>query len=126
MAPTTAFSGRNISEDSLAISTAILAAQYDVCQPVSFLIGAPPLDVWDNGRPLDVSDNGRPLDVSGDGRPTERAMELDEAASTVGSRCDVRSRTRSTVDVGVETEMSARCFDLRRGILRWWVVDGSL
>ena len=72
MAPTTAFSGRNMSEDSLAISTAILAAVYAVCQPVSL------------PRALELS-LGVSL-VSQNAELMERAMAVDEAAIALGSR----------------------------------------
>jgi len=69
MAPTTAFSGRNISEDSLAISTAILAAPYATCQAVSLpLIVAPSLDV---------------PQASWNGEPMERAIAVEETASAL-------------------------------------------
>lgn len=46
MAPTTAFNGRNKSDDSLMVSTAILTAAYAVCQFVSLpRTVAPSLDV---------------------------------------------------------------------------------
>ena len=69
-APTTALSGKNISEDSLATSTAILAAPYAVLQRDS-------LD--------DPGSSGAVSEGSQDGEPIDNAMTLDEAASTPGS-----------------------------------------
>lgn len=69
MAPTTAFRGRNISEDSLVISTAILAAAYAVRQPESL------------PRPASPSE-GVPQ-VLPNAEPIERAMEADETASAL-------------------------------------------
>ena len=68
-APTTALSGKNISDDSLAISTAILAAPYAVLQPDS-------LD--DPGSPGLVSVGSQ------DGKAIDDATALDEAASALG------------------------------------------
>ena len=67
-APTTALSGKNISEDSLAISTAILAAPYAVLQPDS------------SDVPASSGSEG-----SQDGEPIDNAMALDEATSALGS-----------------------------------------
>jgi len=68
-APTTALSGKHISEDSPAISTAILAAPYAVLQPDS-------LD--DPGSPIPISERSK------DGEPMDKAIELDETASALG------------------------------------------
>jgi len=96
MAPTTAFRGRSISEDSLAVSTAILAAPYTAFQAESPPGMTPPsVDAsW-------ISENAELM---------ERAMAIDEAASASGFLLDVRLGTRSA-GVGVET---AGLFDLRR------------
>jgi len=69
-APTTALSGKNISDDSLAISTAILAAPYAVLQPDSF---------DDPGSSSAVSERSQ------EGEAIDNAMALDEAASALGS-----------------------------------------
>jgi len=69
-APATALSGKNISEDSLVISTAILAAPYAVLQPDSS---------EDPG-----SSSAAPKE-SRDGEPIGNAMAPDEAASALGS-----------------------------------------
>ena len=63
-APTTALSGKNISDDSLAISTANFAAPYTVLQPES--LDGP-------GSPTAVSEGSK------DGEPVDKAIELDEA-----------------------------------------------
>jgi hypothetical protein len=68
-APTTALSGKHISEDSLAISTAIFAAPYAVLQPDS-------LD--DPGSSSAVSEGLE------DGEAIDNARALDEAASVLG------------------------------------------
>jgi hypothetical protein len=68
-APTTALSGKNISEDSLAISTAILAVPYAVLQPNSF---------DDPGSLSTVSERSQ------EGEAIDNAMTLDEAASALG------------------------------------------
>ena len=60
-APTTALSGKSMSEDSLATSTAILAAPYAVLQPDS------------------LGDSG-----SQDEEHMDMAIELDEATSAAG------------------------------------------
>ena len=66
IAPTTALSGGNISTDSLAISTVILAAAYAVLQRDS----------------LDVSDWSTPVSEGPwDGEPMAVAMEVERAAS---------------------------------------------
>ena len=75
MAPTTAFSGRNISEDSLAMSTAILATPYAVFQSISL-----PRTVVPS---LDASRGSR------DGEPIERAIAVDEATSDSDILLDV-------------------------------------
>ena len=69
-APTTALSGKNISEDALAISTANLAAPYAVFQA----------DSLDEPGSLDAVSVG-----SQDGEAMARAMALDEAASALQS-----------------------------------------
>lgn len=69
-APTIALSGRNISEDSFAISTAILAPAYAVFQPDS---------------PDDPGSFGAVSKGSQDGEPIDNAMTPDEAASILGS-----------------------------------------
>jgi hypothetical protein len=105
MVPTTAFSGRNKSDDSLVVSMAILAVAYAVCQPVSLPRTAAPL-----------------LDMSWtlwNREPIERVMAVDEAATVLRSLRDVRFCTSSVGDVGVEAEISVGGFDLRkRGIMR--------
>ena len=86
-----------MSEDSLAISTAILAVPYAAFQAAS-LPGTTPSSLdrcW-------MSENAELM---------ERAMAVDEATSALGFRLDVRLCTSSAGDVGVET---AGCFDLRR------------
>ena len=111
-APTTALSGGNISEDSLAISTAILAALYAVCQPVSFpRIVAPSLDV---------------SPVSWSTEPRERAKAVDVAASALESLRDPRSLTSLAGGVRVRGGVgtSAGGFDLRRR--RISKVDGKI
>ena len=97
MAPATAFSGRNISEDSLATSTAILAAAYAVCQAVSF----PPTAV--------PSLDG--LRVLLNGEAEEWAVEVDEVANTMELPRGVTFCTGSVGGVGVEP---AGRFDLRK------------
>jgi hypothetical protein len=83
------------------ISTAILTAAYAVRQPVPV---SPPRTVAPSP------------DVTWNGEPTERAMVVDEAASVLESLRgrDVRFCTNSAGGVGVETEVSAAGFDLRR------------
>lgn len=68
-APTTALSGKNISEDSLAISRAILAAPYAVLQPDSF---------DDPASSAPVSEGSQ------SGESMDKAIELDEGASAIG------------------------------------------
>ena len=69
-APTTALSGKNISEDALAISTAILAVPYAVFQPDS----------------LHDPTSSEPIsEGSEDGEPIDETIELDETASTFRS-----------------------------------------
>ena len=65
-APTTALSGKNISEDSFAISTAILAAPYTVLQP----------DSLDDPALSEPVSRG-----SEDGEPIDETTELDEETS---------------------------------------------
>jgi len=99
----TAFSGRNISEDSLASSTAILAVPYAVLQAVSL--------PWVVFPSLDVS---RVLNVE----LTGRATSDDKTVGALGFLRDTRSCPGSVgcVGVGVET---AGCFGLRkRGITK--------
>ena len=68
-APTIALSGKNISEDSLATSTAILATPYAVFQ----------LDyLEDSGSSLPIPEGSQ-----GD-EHMDKAIELDEAARTPG------------------------------------------
>ena len=86
MAPTTAFNGRNISEDSLAISTAILAAPYAACQSIPLC------------RTV-VSSLDAPRE-SGDGEPMERAIAADVATSDLDFFLDVKFCT-SPGDGGV-------------------------
>lgn len=103
MAPATVLSGRNISEESFAISIVILATPYAVCQPVSLSRSTALLDVER------LSWNGE--------LAMERAMAVEETASALESLRDARSCTSSAGGVGVETEIGARPFDLRkRGI----------
>ena len=88
-----------MSDDSLTVSTAILIASYAVCQPVSLpQIVAPLLGA------SRVSENAEPM---------ERAIAADVAASAMEFLCEVRSCTRSAGEVGVETESSVGCLDLR-------------
>ena len=68
-APTTALSGKNISEDSLAISTAILAVPYAVFQPDSF---------DDPGSLSAVSERSQEEVI-------DNGIALDEATSALGS-----------------------------------------
>ena len=68
-APTTALSGKNKSEDSLVISTAILAVPYAILQPESF---------------DDPGSSGVVSKGSQDGEQIDKAMEPDEAASVLG------------------------------------------
>jgi len=98
-----AFSGRNISEDSLATSMAILAALYAVCQPVAFpRIATSSLDV---SRVLENAElTGGSVGVEG----VASALELFR---------DIGSCTGSEGDVGVG--VSAGRFDLRsRGMTK--------
>ena len=69
-APTTALSGKNISDDALAISTVILAAPYAVFQT----------DCLDDPGSLSALSVG-----SQDGEAMARAMALDEAARALRS-----------------------------------------
>jgi len=113
-APATALSGKNISEDSLAISTAILAAPYAVTQPDS--LGSP------------GSSGAIPKEPQ-DGEPIDRAMTLDEAASTLGSlaRGYIAASScfmKSTGNVGVVGRLFVGVAD--EGFLRkWCMVDGG-
>ena len=113
-APTTALSGKNISEDSFAISTAILAAPYAVIQPDS-------LD--------DPGSSGAMPKESQDGEPIDNAMTLDEAASTLGFLVPrglivASSFMNSTGDVGVGGRLFVGVAD--EGFLRkWCIVDGG-
>jgi len=109
-APTTALSGKNISEDSLAISTAILAAPYAVLQLFSFN---------DPGSLSAVSERSQEREG------TDNAMALDEAASALGSLTRgwivVSSFfARSTGDVDVDGRVFVGVVDggfiLKRGI----------
>ena len=69
-APTTALSGKNMSEDSLVTSTTILAAPYAVLQPNS----------------LEDSESSLPTSKGSQGEEhIDNAIELDEAASAPGS-----------------------------------------
>ena len=105
MAPTTALSGGGISEDSFAISTAILAAAYAVCQPATFS--------WVIARSLDV-----PLVLLNE-ELMERAMEDDKTASALGLFRDASFRMSSARNVGVGTGESSDDLLLRgRGITR--------
>ena len=94
MAPTTAFNGGHKSEDSLAISTAILATPYAVCQsvPLSWTVVPEISPIVENGEPM------------------ERAIAVDEAASVLGSLRAVNFCSRSAGDGGVV----ACGFDLRK------------
>ena len=69
-APTTALSGKNISEDSFTISTAILAAPYAVLQPDS-------LDDPGSSNPV--------FERSQDGEPIGELIEVGGGASAFGS-----------------------------------------
>ena len=95
MAPATAFRGGNISEDSLATSTAILAAPYAVFQAESFSGTTPPSPgaSW-------ISENAEPM---------VRAMAVVEAARTLGFLLDMRLFTRSA---GVGLRFSLRRKDM--------------
>jgi hypothetical protein len=68
-APITALSGKNISEYSLAISTATLAAPYAVLQRDSF----------DDPASSEPGSEG-----SRDGKPVDKAIAPDEATSVLG------------------------------------------
>jgi hypothetical protein len=84
------------------ISTAILTASYAVCQPESV--------------PRTVAPSLGVPRVPLNAELTERAMEVDETASALGSRRDASCCISS---VGVESGISADNFDLRkRGIAR--------
>ena len=98
-APNTALSGGNISEDSLAISTAILAAAYAVCQPAPL-----PWPMVSLGVPWPLLN----------AELMERAMEADEIASALGSFRDVSFRISPAGNVGVETGESSGNWELRR------------
>ena len=100
MAPTTALRGGNISEDSLAISTAILAVAYAVCQPESLPPLVPPS--------VDVPRMLR------DGEPMGRAMEEDETAGTLDFLLNASFRTMLAGNVRAEAETSPDDLDLRR------------
>ena len=108
-APTTALSGKNISDDSLAISTAILAAPYAVLQPESF----------DGPGSLNAVS-----EMSQEGEAIENAMALDEATSALGSLTwgwIVASSfvMYSTGDVGGDGRLSAGVADSElEGFLR--------
>ena len=78
-APTTALSGKNISEDSLATSTAILAVPYAVFQPDS------PYDVFQPDSPDDPGSLSAVSKGSREGEPIDNAMTPDEAASALVS-----------------------------------------
>jgi hypothetical protein len=108
MAPNTAFRGGNISEDSLATSTAILAAAYAVCQPESL--------------PRPSTDMPR---VLLDEEPMERAMEADERASVLDFLLDASFRTKFSGNVGAEAEISPDDLDPRRRRIvnegKWWI-----
>jgi hypothetical protein len=100
MAPNTAFRGGNISEDSLAVSTAILAAAYAVLQPESLpRLVLPSMNV--------------PRVLLG-GEPMERAMEADERASALDFLLDASFRTTFVGNAGIEAEISPDDLDLRR------------
>ena len=98
MAPTTAFSGRHRSEDSLVISTAILTAAYVVFRtaPVPRTV-VPSLDV---------------PRVSLDAEPMERAIPADKVASAPGSLFFTSSF--GDVEIEVEAGLSDGALDLRR------------
>ena len=87
-----------MSEDSLATSTAILAAAYAVRQPVSSMTRAavPSLDE---------------LRVLSGGEAAVWVMEADETANGLGLSRDVGFCTGSVGGVGVETPSR---FDLRK------------
>ena len=90
------------------ISTAILAAPYAVCQPVSLLRMV--------ASSLDVSR------VSQIAERKERATAFDVATSALGSLRDARPLTSFAGGVGVE--ISANDFDLKRR--RMVNVDGEI
>ena len=111
-APTTALSGKNISEDSLAMSTAILAAPYAVLQPDSF----------DDPGSLSAV-----FERSQEGEAMDNAMALDEAASALVSltRGWVVASSffmHSTSDVGVDGRLFVGVSD--GGFLRKWCMAG--
>jgi len=86
----TALSGGNISEDSPAISMAILTAPYAVLQPVSF---------DDSGSLSAASERSQ------EGEAIDNAIALDEAASTLRSLTWIVASSffiYSTGDVGVD------------------------
>jgi len=103
-APTTALSGKNISDDSFAISTAILAPAYAVLQP----------DCLDD--PSSPGAKSGESEESLGGEPMDNAMTLDEAASTLGSlaRGYIMASSffiNSTGDVGVGGRVFAGVVD---------------
>jgi hypothetical protein len=100
MAPNTAFRGGNISEDSLAVSTAILAAAYAVLQPESL----PRLAFSSMDVPR----------VLLSGEPMERAMEADERASALDFLLEASFRTTFVGNAGIEAGISPDDLDLRR------------
>ena len=97
-----------MSDDSLAISTAILAVPYAVCQPASLpRTAAPSQDI------SCVSWNVEPI-------PIGRAIAVDDAARALESPWgrDVSLCTSSERDVRVEIEISAGGLDLGRDMVR--------
>jgi len=100
IAPTTALSGGHGSEDSLAISTAILNAAYAVF-PVSPIPRTVALS-------LDVSRASLKAELM------ERAIADDVAPSVVRSFRDVSCRTSSAEGAGVGARVSPDGLDLRK------------
>ena len=111
MAPTTAFSGGHESEDSLAVSTTILAIAYVVCRIASI----PWTVVLSPDEPR----------VSPDGEPMESAIPADRVVSALESLFF----TRSAGDVKVGAGTSAGVLDLRKWCITevdYWVVKSKV
>jgi len=111
-APTTALSGKNISEDSLAASTAILAVPYTVVQP----------DSLDGPGSLGAVSKG-----SREGEPIDNAITPDEAARALGSLVRgwiaASSFMNSTGDAGVGGGLFVGIADGEGFLRRRYMVD---
>lgn len=113
-APTTALSGKNISDDSFAISTAILAPAYAVFQP----------DSLDEPGSFGAVSKG-----SQSGEPIDNAMTPDEAASTLESlvlRGTIVASSffmNSTGDVGVGGRSFVGVVAADDFLRKWCIVD---